>query len=343
MTSTSKTERGSQPLRRWSTALITIGVLGAAMASGLFIGGQSTSPWVVLGVIRGDVDIVAQALVVEIRLPRTLAAAIAGIGLGLAASLLQTLTRNPVADAGLLGANAGATVMIAFGIATGMAADFVAQSAWALLGALTATILVSAVGLSGRIYSATRLVLFGVALGAVLTGITTGLMLAVPEAFDSMRSWLSGSMVGVAMPSNLTAAMLIGLSLIVALAVSRALELTLMGDDVARALGARLLPTRATTVLAVALASAAATALVGPIGFVGLLGAHLAAATAQRLALPAALRHLVAAAGGGALLVLADLVGRIAFWPGELPAGIVVAAIGSPFLLLIIRRNRSLT
>ena len=310
---------------------------------GLLVGGQPTSPQVLFAALTTSEDSLAHTLVFEIRLPRTLAAAISGIGLGLAASLLRALTRNPVADSGLLGANAGATVVVAIGIATGVAHDFVAQSIWALVGALGATVLVSAVGLSGRVYSASRLVLFGVALGAVLTGITTGLMLAVPEAFDSMRSWLSGSMVGVPMTSNMTAAVFIGVSLALVIATARSLELTLMGDDLARALGGRLLLTRAATSLAVGVACGAATALVGPIGFVGLLGAHVAVIVASRFSIPATPRHLLAAAGGGVLLVLADLVGRIALWPGELPAGIVVAVIGAPFLLVILRRNRSLT
>lgn len=346
MTSTSTTER-SRPARHASRAPLAVAaslaMLIAATLAGLFVGGQSTTAAEVLGALTGDTELRIWAIVVEIRLPRTLAAVIAGVGLGLAASLLQTVTRNPVADAGLLGTNAGATVMIAIGMATGLATEFAAQSAWALTGALVATALVSAIGLSGKIYSPTRLILFGVALGAVLTGITTGIMLAVPEAFDGMRNWLSGSMVGVPLESTLFGALMIAAALTLALCIARPLEVTLMGDDLARALGTRLFMARSLTIVAVAIAAGIATALVGPIGFVGLIAAHSSALAASRLGLGAGVRHLIAAALCGVILLLADLVGRVALWPGELPAGIVAAILGAPFLLWIIRRTRSLT
>ncbi|MCD2498488.1 FecCD family ABC transporter permease [Microbacterium nymphoidis] len=346
MTSTLTTEP-LRPARHSPRTPLTVAasfaLLVAATLVGLFVGGQSTIPAEVLGALTGDAELRIWAIVVEIRLPRTLAAVIAGLGLGLAASLLQTVTRNPVADAGLLGTNAGATVMIAIGMATGLATDFAAQGAWALTGALIATALVSAIGLGGKIYSPTRLILFGVALGAVLTGITTGIMLAAPDAFDGMRNWLSGSMVGVPLESTLLGALMIAAALALALCIARPLEVTLMGDDLARALGTRLFMTRSLTTIAVAIAAGTATALAGPVGFVGLIAAHSAALAANRLGLSAAGRHLTAAAFCGAILLLADLVGRVALWPGELPAGIVAAILGAPFLLWIIRRTRSLT
>lgn len=325
-------------------ALCAAGVLLLAMlALGVVIGGQRTPLPVVLDALRGEGSTVALAVVWEIRLPRTLAAAVAGLGLGLAASLLQTLTRNPVADAGLLGSNAGATVVIAAGMAAGTATGIVAQNGLAFLGALIATAFVCAVGLSGRVYTITRFVLLGVALSAVLLGITNGIMLAVPEAFEGMRHWLAGSTTRVTLPATGIGALVTGAALLIAAGVSRTLELTRLGDESARSLGVRLTATRAWAVLAISLASAAATALVGPISFVGLLAAHAAGRAAEQLGLDARARHALAAIGGAALLVCADVVGRVALWPGELPAGIVVAVIGAPALLWIVRRARSLT
>ncbi|QCQ16248.1 FecCD family ABC transporter permease [Microbacterium sp. RG1] len=346
MTSTSTTERRHAARRAPRGPVVvaaSLALVVAAVLVGLFVGGRPTSPVEVLGVLTGNSELELRAIVGEIRLPRTLAAVIAGLGLGLAASLLQTVTRNPVADAGLLGSNAGATVMIAIGMASGFAADFAAQSAWALTGAFVATGLVSVIGLSGRFYSPTRLILFGVALSAVLTGITTGIMLAVPEAFDGMRSWLSGSMVGVPVESASYGAVMVAASLTLAMCIARPLEVTLLGDDLARALGTRLFVTRALAVVAVAIAAATATALVGPIGFVGLIAARAAALAASRLGLSPGCRYILSASLCAALLLGADLVGRVALWPGELPAGIVAAIVGAPFLLWIVRRTRSLT
>ena len=128
---------------------------------------------------------------------------------------------------------------------------------------------------------------------------------------------------------------MIAAALTLALCIARPLEVTLMGDDLARALGTRLFMARSLTIVAVAIAAGIATALVGPIGFVGLIAAHSSALAASRLGLGAGVRHLIAAALCGVI--------RVALWPGELPAGIVAAILGAPFLLWIIRRTRSLT
>lgn len=315
----------------------------AVLAVAVSIGGQFTPPETVLAALRGKGNRSTLAVVWEIRIPRSLAAAVAGLGLGLAASLLQTLTRNPVADAGLLGSNAGATVVVAVGMATGAAGGPISQSAFAFLGALIATAFVCAVGLSGRVHSITRLVLLGVALSAVLVGMTNGIMLAVSEAFEGMRHWLAGSTVGVPLSATTVGAITVLGALLVAALVARSLELTRLGEDSARALGARLGLTRTGTVLSIALASSAATALVGPIAFVGLITAHAAARVSELARLNAYARHTLSATGGAILLVCADVLGRVVLWPGELPAGVVVAVIGAPALLWIVRRARSLT
>ena len=332
--------------RRHRTLIVFLAtgtILALALVLGICIGGQFTPPETVLAALQGQSDRSALAIIWEIRIPRTLAAAVAGLGLGLAASLLQTLTRNPVADAGLLGSNAGATVVVAVGMATGAAGGFIAQSAFAFLGALIATAFVCAVGLSGRVHSVTRLVLLGVALSAVLIGMTNGIMLAVPQAFEGMRHWLAGSTVGVPLSATTIGAITVLSALLLAALVSRSLELTRLGEDSARALGARLGLTRTGTVVSVALASSAATALVGPVAFVGLIAAHAAARLSELAGLDAYARHSLSAIGGAILLLCADIIGRVALWPGELPAGIVIAVIGAPALLWIVRKARSLT
>ena len=330
--------------RRTTLTFVLAGaLLFIALATGVWIGGQFTPATAVAAALRGEGERTVLAIVWEIRIPRSFAAIVAGFGLGLAASLLQTLTRNPVADAGLLGSNAGATVIVAAGMAAGIGSGVIARSALALFGALLATAFVCVVGLSGRVHSVTRLVLLGVALSAVLIGITNGIMLAVPEAFEGMRHWLAGSTVGVPLQATGIGALTVLGALLITALISRTLELSRLGDDSARALGAQLGITRAGTVLSIALASSAATALVGPIAFVGLLAAHAATRFSESLGLEAFSRHTLAAVGGAILLLCADMLGRVALWPGELPAGIVVAVIGAPVLLWIIRKARSLT
>lgn len=310
-----------------------------AILLGLLIGGQTLAPDRVFAALAGRGEAIELALVWESRVPRTLAAVVAGAGLGIAASLLQTLTRNPVADAGLLGSNAGATALIAIGMFTGLAAGPVLQGLWAFAGALAVTVFVTALGLSGRNYSVTRLILLGVALGAVLIGFTNALMLSAPLTFDGMRHWLAGSMVGVPLAVTLVSGAAMLAAIILGIVSAHSLELTLMGDDIARSLGVRLLTTRIAVVVSVSLASALATALVGPISFVGLIAAHAASGLATRWGMSAAMRHMTAAFAGATVLVLADLIGRVALWPGELPAGIVAAVLGAPFMLWLIRRQ----
>ena len=335
--------RSGVGLRRAAVWGSTFACVLAAGVLGLCVGGQAASVAEIARALVGDGDTRTQAMVWEVRLPRTLAAAVAGCGLGLAASLLQTLTRNPVADAGLLGSNAGATVVVALGMAGGLAANALERGVWAMGGALIATAFVCVVGLSGRVHSIARLVLLGVALSAVLMGITNGIMLAVPAAFDGMRHWLAGSTVGVPFASTGIAALTVCVALAAAAAIAQHLELTRLGDDSARALGVRIGVTRSIAVVSIALACSAATALVGPLTFVGLLAAHAANWIAERMRIGAAERHLLAGCGGVVLLVYADVIGRVVLWPGELPAGIVVAIIGAPVLLGIVRGARRIS
>lgn len=133
--------------------------------------------------------------------------------------------------------------------------------------------------------------------------------------------------------------MLIVFAIVLVLLLSPALEIGRLGDDVARALGVRLGAVRALAVVAVAAASGGATAIAGPIAFVGLIGAHLARGAVGRLRAPTSAVHIVAGLISGGLVVAADVAGRILLWPGELPAGLLATAVGAPILLWLIRRR----
>ena len=179
MTSTSPTEAPGATARAFpglvAVLLIGAAVLVVGLTAGLLVGGRALPPDVVLSALRDVATDEVHAVVFDTRMPRTVAALVAGIGLGVAGSLLQTLTRNPLADAGLLGANAGAALAVAAGSVLASAIGVVGQATLALVGALAATALVSLVGLRTQQGDPTRLILAGVALSAVLLGATNAL------------------------------------------------------------------------------------------------------------------------------------------------------------------------
>jgi iron complex transport system permease protein len=274
----------------------------------------------------------------SLRVPRTLLGLAVGAALGLAGALMQGLTRNPLADPGVLGINAGAaaavvTAIAAFGLRT--PASYVA---FALLGAGVAAVLVYLLGSRGR-SSATpvRLALAGAAVSAVLGSFVTGLTLLDTTAFNDYRFWSVGSL--ATEPLSILAAtgpfLLAGALLAVYLA--RPLNALALGEDTGRALGAHLGRTRALGITAVTLLCGAATATVGPIAFVGLTVPHVARAISgpdQRWVLP------YSALLAPILLLGSDIVGRLVARPGEIQVGIVTAFIGAPVFVLIARRRR---
>lgn len=270
------------------------------------------------------------------RLPRTLAGIAAGISLGLAGALMQTLTRNPLADPGILGVNSGASFAIVLGIALTGADTPLAWLGFAFSGAILALLIVALTGAAagGRV-NPVRLTLAGVALAAVLEGMTNGLSLMNPEIYDHLRFWLSGSLdirqftsLAVISPAIILAALL-------SLLLSKSLNNLSMGGDLAVTLGTRVLRTQIMGLLAVALLAGSATALTGPIAFVGLMAPHLGrflTGADHRRLLPVTLLLTPC------LLLAADIAGRF-LAVGELRVSIVTALIGAPVLILLIRRQ----
>lgn len=274
----------------------------------------------------------------SLRVPRTVIGLTVGVALGLAGALMQGLTRNPLADPGVLGINAGAAAAIVTAIAA-LDLRTPASYVWfALLGAGIAAVLVYLLGSRGR-SSATpvRLALAGAAVTAVLSSFVTGLTLLDTTAFNDYRFWSVGSV--ATEPLSILAAtgpfLLIGV--VLAAYLARPLNALALGDDTGRALGAHLGRTRALGMLAVTLLCGAATAAVGPIAFVGLTVPHVARAVTgpdQRWVLP------YSAVLAPILLLGADIVGRIIARPGEIQVGIVTAFIGAPVFVMIARRRR---
>ncbi|MGV9635449.1 FecCD family ABC transporter permease [Nocardia rhamnosiphila] len=273
----------------------------------------------------------------EYRLPRTLLGLLAGSALGVAGCLMQGLTRNPLADPGLLGVNAGAAFAIAVAVAY-LGAEGIASYVWfGFAGAAVVSVAVYRLGTVGRGGTdPIRLTLAGVAVTAVLTGVTKGLILLNSTAFDKMRQWDAGALTGRGYDVLAGATPFVVAGLILAFVAARSLNAVALGDDLARALGVHVTRTRACTALALILLCGTATAAVGPITFVGLAVPHIA-----RWIVGPDHRWIVAYSLvlAPALVLFADVVGRIAIPPDELSAGVVTAFLGAPVLIWLARRS----
>lgn len=340
--------RPALPTRSRVALAVATALLAALAVASMLVGAGYVSAGDVVHFVRGDGALVegtkryelVRLTVVDLRLPRTIAAVLVGAGLGVAGALLQSVTRNPLADTGLLGVNAGAGLGVVVGITWfGVAAGW-GMVAWGFGGALGASAVVLLITGSGRGLSPLSLVLAGAALSATLGGAMTMLLVSDQGTYDEYRRWILGSLAGVETTTVLQVLPVVVVGLVAAFAVARPLEALGLGDDQARALGRDPHRIRQVVVLAVALLCGAAIAVAGPISFLGLLAAFVAravAGTRGRAGL------LVAAVTGALLLLGADLVARLVVRPYEAPVGVLVALVGAPVLIVVARSKGLLT
>ncbi|MBB3049332.1 iron complex transport system permease protein [Prauserella isguenensis] len=280
----------------------------------------------------------ASVVIHEYRIPRTILAVLVGASLGLAGALMQALTRNPLADPGLLGITMGASTGVALAL-TYLGITTVLGYVWlAFAGAAVASVVVYALGSAGaRSATPERLVVAGAAVTAVLFAVNSGLMLTAPDAFEEFRRWQVGSLSGRYYDVLLPVLPFMAVGVAAALLLMRPLNALAMGDDLGKALGAHPDRIRIAGAVAITLLCGAATAAVGPIGFVGLAVPHVArfiAGPDQRWVLP---YSLVLAP---MLLVGADVAGRVVAPPAEIQVGIVTAVIGVPVFLVLCRKRK---
>lgn len=277
-------------------------------------------------------------IVRQFRLPRTVLGLLAGAALGVAGALIQALTRNPLADPGILGVNAGAGFAVTMGVAFFGVGSIGGYLWFSFGGAVAVTVAVYTLGSIGRSGATPiRLTLVGVALGALLGGIASGVTLLRPELFDSMRSWSAGSLAGRNWAVFWAVLPFIAAGLLLALAAARPLNTIALGDDLARSLGARVGRARTVVIVAVTLLAGAATAAVGPVGFVGLMVPHAVrwlVGPDQRWIIPYTI------VCSPILLLAADVVGRVVLSPQELRVSVVTAFLGAPVLILLARRRK---
>ncbi|PBI80624.1 ABC transporter permease [Rahnella victoriana] len=322
-------------IKNLTTLCFALLLLCLMMALSLVLGEKSLPLSTVISALHGQCTGADCVIVTDARVPRTLAGLLAGMALGLSGALMQILTRNPLADPGILGVNAGAAFAVVIGIAFFGATDVSHYLWFAFAGALLATLLVAMIGALGRgKLDPVRLTLAGVALGAVLEGMSSGISLLNPTVYDQLRFWQAGSLDirNIAVINTVTPPVIF--AVVLSLLMTRALNNLSMGSELATALGTKIATTQLLGLLAITLLCGSATAAVGPIAFVGLMVPHMARWICRadpRWMLPWTLVLTPT------LLLAADIAGRFLV-TGELRVSVVVAFIGAPVLIFLVRR-----
>jgi iron complex transport system permease protein len=330
----------SAPARRTATLLVLLVLLALALALSLAVGSRPVGLGTVWGALTGqDVPAADHAAVVGLRLPRTVLGVLVGSALAVAGALMQALTRNPLADPGILGVSSGAAFAVAMGVVL-LGVTRPSGYVWfAFGGALAATLAVYLVGSAGRSNAGpAQLTLAGVALSAVLTGVIGALRLTDQERFAVLLTWESGSFQSRGWDVVLPVLPFVLAGLVLAAVVAGALNTLGLGEDLATALGASVQRTRVLAVVAITLLAGGATAMAGPIALVGLMVPHIV-----RWLTGPDQRWIVglSALAGPVLILLADVAARVLLWPGELPVGVVTAFVGAPVLIALVRRRKA--
>ncbi len=336
-------ERG-QESGRTRSGLLWLGLLGCLLVLLLLVGMS-----LAIGTRQIPLDEVWHALVNptgtendfvirQLRVPRTILAILVGAGMALAGALMQALSRNPLADPGLLGVNFGAGLGVVLAIAVFGVTSLQGYVWFSLAGAALATVAVYALGSVGRAGpNPVRLVLAGAAIGAVAAGVTSAIVLTDLAVFNGIRSWSVGALAGrdAAVLWQVAPFLIVGIG--TGLAMANSLNALGLGDETAKALGAKVQRIRVAGIVAVTLLCGAGTAAVGPISFVGLVVPHFARTFTgpnYRWLLPYSLVL------GPIFMLAADVIGRVLVRPSELEVAVVLAAIGAPFFVYIARRPR---
>ncbi|MBN6191107.1 iron ABC transporter permease [Aneurinibacillus sp. BA2021] len=292
----------------------------------------------ILAALGGQSDTIGQAAVIK-RLPRTVLALLVGAALALAGATMQAVTRNPIAEPGILGISNGASFAVVLGIAFFGLSNPYGQMAFAIAGAAAAAVFVYAVGSLGR-GGATplKLALAGAATSAAFASLISAVMLPRVDLLQTFQSWQIGGVGGAEWPRIAITAPVLAVGALLCFVTARGMNSLALGDDMATGLGEHVARTRAVSALGSVILAGAATAIAGPIGFVGLIVPHLCrllVGTDHRWLLP------FSALAGAALLTASDIVGRvISPSSDEIQVGIITAIIGAPFFIWIVRRQR---
>lgn len=274
-------------------------------------------------------------IIQTLRLPRAMTAILVGAALGVAGAIMQGLTRNPLADPGLLGIEAGATLAVVGGVFLFNIHSFPVFALFAFCGGTLTALVVYALGSMGR-GGATpfKLTIAGAALSSMLASLTLSILMFNQQSLEEVRFWLAGSVSGREMGLVLQGAPLILAGLVLAFLLGRQITTISIGEDVARSLGQNVGMIKIVCAGAVVVLAGSAVALAGPIGFIGLIIPHVVrmfAGMDYRWVLP------YSALLGASFLVISDLLARILVRPFDMPVGIMTAAIGGPVFIYLVR------
>lgn len=327
---------------RWKNLLgflVAIICLAATVFLSLMIGSKAIpfeTVWNALFAMDGSYE---HVIIHNTRIPRTIIALIVGPAFGLAGAIIQVLTRNPLADPGILGVNAGATFAVAIGVGVFSVSTINGYIWFALVGALFASAAVYLISGGGK-KSPTpeQVVLAGVAFGAVLSGVTNALTLMNSKAFSSMLNWQVGTLAKKSMDDISFIVPFIVLGILIAFVIAPALNTMSFGEERASSLGVNVGVIRIAALIAITLLAGGATAIVGPIGFIGLMVPHCVRWFVGPNQFWIFLYTLVVSP---IILLLSDIIGRVVMLPGEVPVGIITGFIGAPILLLLVRRRKA--
>lgn len=288
--------------------------------------------------LSGQSDTIEQAAIIK-RMPRTALALLIGAALAMAGAAMQAVTRNPIAEPGILGVSNGASLAVVVGIASFGLSDPFGQMAFAISGAAVAAVFVYAVGSLGR-GGATplKLALAGAATSAAFASLISAIMLPRVDLLQAFQSWQVGGVGGAEWPRIAVTAPVLALGALICLLSARGMNSLALGDDMARGLGENVARTRMLAALGAVILAGAATAIAGPIGFVGLVVPHVCRmliGTDHRWLMP------FSAMAGAVLLTASDVIGRVIAPSGEeIQVGIITAIVGAPFFIWIVRRQK---
>ncbi|WP_198671666.1 FecCD family ABC transporter permease [Desertihabitans aurantiacus] len=322
--------------RRALWALAVVVVLAGLVLLSVAVGSRVVGLSDVLAGLQGSTSTIGEAAVAQ-RVPRTLLAVAVGGALGLSGAVMQGVTRNPLADPGILGVNTGASLAVVTAVATVGLSTATGYIWAAIAGAAVTAVFVYAVGSLGR-GGATplKLALAGAATSAALSSFITAVVLPRNDIAGGLRSWQIGGVGGASYESTAQVLPFLLCGVVISLLSARRLNSLALGDDVAAGLGERVAVARAVAALGAVLLCGAATAVAGPIGFVGLVVPHLC-----RLLVGPDHRWLLpfSTLTGACLLLAADVLGRVVARPTEVDVGIITALVGAPFFIAIVRRR----
>lgn len=315
--------------------VVGVGLLLLAMLASILFGAAEIGPGTVWAALVAFDDSTDHLIIRTLRVPRALVAAAVGAALAVAGGVMQGLTRNPLADPGLLGIEAGAALAVVAAVHL-LGVGSLALYAWfAFAGAGLAAAAVYALGSAGRGGpTPLKLTIAGAALAALVSSLTTAILILDQRTLEQVRFWLAGSVAGRDLDLLAQVAPYLAVGLVAALALGRQITTLALGEDIARGLGQRTGRVKAASALAVVLLAGGSVAVAGPIGFVGLVVPHVA-----RFLVGVDYRWLLpyAALLGGTFVVLADVLARLVLRPQELPVGVMTALVGGPFFVALVR------